>query len=395
MIKRVLFKDLDVNVMNISKVYDEVRRKEVTGFLRIVYWSKDDYLLFNRGTPYKVVTFKADGSRSVSDAEKFVVEKKEGTATLVETTIDDLVGIVEDRHSLLHDGSLIFFPYGLPIQEPVSISFLDINKEFLLAQRSHLNGYVALYTEENLFGIVVFQAGFPVAVFGGDGSFGDSAITYINANLIPAKSFMSMYTLEPEILSFVYSMHSDNVREMDGEFKTYEEAEELVVEEKKNAIVVTDGEGIHRYDMFFRGQHVDRLVKEKGVFVNAGEEKEKLATKVENLPDRTITIYDISLIEKPKPLEVIIEGVEEEVVVSDNEVPLDKVMEIKSAFIKEMGPLGKLIWEKTLSELGFKESSMSTNHLKIVVEKLRREIPEEEATREFLRQVEDILPDII
>ncbi len=395
MIKRVLFKDLDVNVMNISKVYDEVRRKEVTGFLRIVYWSKDDYLLFNRGTPYKVVTFKADGSRSVSDAEKFVVEKKEGTATLVETTIDDLVGIVEDRHSLLHDGSLIFFPYGLPIQEPVSISFLDINKEFLLAQRSHLDGYVALYTEENLFGIVVFQAGFPVAVFGGDGSFGDSAITYINANLIPAKSFMSMYTLEPETLSFVYSMHSDNVREMDGEFKTYEEAEKLVVEEKKNAIVVTDGEGIHRYDMFFRGQHVDRLIKEKGVFVNAGEEKEKLATKVENLPDRTITIYDISLIEKPKPLEVIIEGVEEEVVVSDNEVPLDKVMEIKSAFIKEMGPLGKLIWEKTLNELGFKESSMSTNHLKIVVEKLRREIPEEEATREFLRQVEDILPDII
>ncbi|RLJ70265.1 hypothetical protein BCF55_0531 [Hydrogenivirga caldilitoris] len=395
MVKRVLFKDLDINVMNINKVYEEVRKKEITGFLRVVYWSKDDYLLFNKGAPYKVVTFGADGSRSLSKAENFAIESKEGTASLVETTIDDLVGIIEYRHNIQQDGSLVFFPYGLLIQEPVSISFLDINKEFLLAQRSHLDGYVALYTEETLFGIVIFQGGFPVAVFGGDGSFGDRAVTYINANLIPAKSFMSMYTLEPELLSFAYSMHSDNVRKTERNFRTYEEAEKFVAEEKRNAVIVIEGEGIHRYDMFFRGQHIDRLVKEKGLFVNDEVERGRLATKVENLPDRSIWVYDISLIEKPQPIEVVIEGVEEEVVTSDSEVPLDKVMEVKSAFIKEIGPLGKLIWEKTLNEFGFKESSMTINHIKIVVDKLKREIPEDEAAREFLRRVESILPDII
>jgi len=395
MIKRVLFKDLDVNVMNIGKVYEEVRRKEVTGFLKLVYWSKDDYLLFHRGAPYKVVTFNSDGSRNISEADKFSVDRREGTATLVETTIDDLVGIIEDRSDVIHDGSLVFFPYGLPVQEPVSISFLDINKEFMLAQRSHLDGYVALYSDEQLFGTIVFHSGFPVAVFGGDGSFGDRAVTYINANLIPAKSFMSMYTLEPELLSFVYSMHSDNVREVEKDFSTYEEAEAVIKEERKNAIVITRGEGIHRYDMFFMGQHIDRLVKEKGVFLSEEMGKDRLATKVENLPSRTITVYDVSIIEKPRPIEVVIEGVEEEVVASDNEVPLDKVLDIKSAYIKEMGPVGKLLWDKTLNELGFKESSMTTNHVRIVVEKLRKEIPEESATKEFLRQVENILPDII
>ena len=395
MIKRVLFKDLDVNVMNVGKVYDEVRRKEVTGFLKVVYWSKDDYLLFYRGNPYKVVTFNSDGSRSISEADKFSVDRKEGTATLVETTVDDLVGIIEDRNNISHDGSLVFFPYGLPVQEPVSISFLDINKEFLLAQRSHLDGYVALYSDEQLFGTVVFQGGFPVAVFGGDGSFGEKAITYINANLIPARSFMSMYTLEPELLSFVYSMHSDNVIQVEKGFETYEEAEAFVKEERKNAVVVTAGEGIYRYDMFFMGQPIDRLLKEKGVFVSEEMGKDKLISKVENLPDRTITVYDVSIIEKPRPIEVVIEGVEEEVVVSDNEVPLDRVLEIKSAYIKEMGPVGKLLWDKTLNELGFKESSMTANHLRIVVEKLRKEIPEESAAKEFLSQVENILPDII
>ncbi|WP_457600849.1 hypothetical protein [Hydrogenivirga sp.] len=395
MIKRVLFKNLDVNVMNISKVYEEVKRKEITGFLRIVYWSKDVYLLFYRGNPYKVVTFNTDGSKDISEADGFAVERKEGSATLVETTIDDLVAIVEDRHVVEHDGSLIFFPHGVPIQEPVSISFLDINKEFLLAQRSHLDGYAALFTEDILFGMVVFQGGYPVAVFGGNGSFGDEAVNYINAHLIPAKSFMSMYSVEPEVLSFMYSMHSDNVIKSRTGFGSYKEAEELVVKEKKNSIVVTEGEGIHRYDLFFRGQHIDRLLKEKGVFITEQDDKEKLSTKVENLPDRTISLYDISIMDKPQPIDITIEGVEEEVVSSDNEIPLDKVSEIRAAFIKGIGPLGKLIWEKTLKDLGFKESSMNTNQMKIVIERLRKEIPEEEATKEFLRSVENILPDII
>ncbi|GEM_PF-1925781 len=398
MIKRVLFRDLDVSVLNLNKVLDEARRKDTTGFLKVVYWSKDDYLLFYEGKPYKALSFSPDGIRRVHPPEEFRIESKEGVASFFETTIDDLVGIIEYRHDVEKDGALVFFPFGTPIQEPVSVSFLDINKEFLLAQRSHLDGYVALFTEESLFGIVVFQGGFPVAVFGGDGSFRDRAVNYINANLIPAKSFMSMYTLEPEVLSFFYSLHSDNVRRIEEGFKTYKEAQEAVSKDKRDAIVVVEGEGIHRYDLFFKGYLVESLIKDRGIFVEDLQEKEKLSRKVENLPGRSIRLYDVSLIEKPQPLEIVLHGVEVEensAVEEVRTIPIDKVSEIKSAFIKGIGPLGKLLWEKRLEELRFKESAMTESQLKILIEKLKREIPEESAARDFLDKVRNILPDII
>ncbi|NPA42194.1 MAG: hypothetical protein GXO18_07980 [Aquificae bacterium] len=394
MLKRYLFKDLDTKVMSFSKVIDEIRRKNLTGFLRVVYWTRDEYLLIREGEPYKVVIFNTDGTRQSAEPDTFKLGDEDGTASLAETTVDDLVAIAEYRHNPKMDGSIIFFPHGTPIQEPISVSFLDVNREFLLAQRSHLDGYMALYSEEEIFGLVVFQGGLPVAVFAGDGSYGQPAISYINAHLIPAKSFMSMYALEPELLSFMYSMHDDNIIELDLQIKNYSEAREYISKGRRSAIVVIESEGISRYDLFFRGQLIESLVKDKGVFLQ-GEDKERLSVKVENLPDRTIKLYEVSLIEKPNTIDVVIEVTSEEVVDTSPEVPLEKVTAVKSEFIRDIGPIGKLIWEKTLEEYGFKESSMNLNQLKIVVERLRKEFPEEDMSKEFMRKIEDILPDII
>jgi len=394
MIKKQLFKELDVNVLNLKNVLEEVRRKELTGFLRITYWTKDDFLLFLNGTPFKAVSLHSDGRRIVLDPESFKVENKEGTATLVETTLDDLVAFQEYRNNPAKDYSLIFFPYGTPVQEPVSVNFVDLNREFLLAQRSHLDGYMALYTEEKLLGMVVFQEGTSVAVFGGDASYGSQGIEFINSNLIPTKSYMSMYTLEQEILSFLYSMHADNVRRSETNFLNYNEAKAYVEKDKRNAVVLLEGGGIYRYDFFFRGQKLDTLIKEKGFFVQEEEEKKKLSVKVENMPDMKVEVFEFSLIERPSPIEVVIEGTSEEEVAVEGELPLDKVGEVKSAFIRELGPVGKLLWERTLEDFGFKESSMGMKQMKVLINKLVKEIPEEEARRAFLSKVRELFPDI-
>ena len=395
MIKRALFRDLDVNVMNLGKVLEEVRRKEITGFLRIVYWSKDEYLMFNRGTPYLGVSFEMGGGRKTFQPTEFRIDKREGTASLFESTVDDLVGIIESRHDLSHHGSLVLFPYGTVVQEPVSVSFLDINREFLLAQRSHLNGYVALYTEDTLFGMVVFQEGFPVAVFGGDGSFGDRAVTYINANLIPARSYMSMYSLEPELLSFVYSTHSDNVIEIEANFSTYEEAKSFVSEGRRNAIVVVEAEGMFRFDMFFRGQHIDRLVKDKGVFITSPEDEERLSTKIENLPDRSVFLYELHIEDNPRRMSIVIENTWKDSLEVEENVDIQFIDEIKRNFIRCLGPVGRLLWNMILTDLGLDESSINRNQLRILVERLRREIPEEVLAREFTTKVNILLQDIL
>ncbi|MDQ7082170.1 MAG: hypothetical protein Q9N34_03655 [Aquificota bacterium] len=156
---------------------------------------------------------------------------------------------------------------------------------------------------------------------------------------------MSMYTLEPEVLSFFYSLRSDNLRRAEESFKTYREVQETVSKDKRDAIVVIEGEGIHRYDLFFRGHLVDSLVKDRGIFVEDPQEKEKLSRKVENLPSRSIKLYDVSLIEKPQPLEVALHEPDVEGGEEIKTVPIDKgIGDQVERFIKDIGPVGKLLW---------------------------------------------------
>ncbi len=395
MIRKVLFKDLDVNVVNLGNILEEARKSSLTGFFRVTYWNRDDFLIFVDGYPVKVISVHPDGRRLASPPDAFKLEEREGTATLVECSLDDLVGFQEYHHDPGRSGALFLFPLGAVVQEPTSLSFLDVNKEFVLAQKSHLSGYMALYTREKLIGMVIFQEGNPVAVFGGNSSFGSQAIDYINANLVLTKSFMSMYTLEYEILSFMYSMHSDNLRLVNSTFSVFQEAKEFIESGKRNALVVIEGGGIYRYDFFFRGQQIERLVKEKGFFVNDEDLIGKLAVKVENMPDRNIKVYEIALIEKPQPIEIRIEGSGQEVSSEGGYIPADKVGEIKALFIKELGPVGKLVWNKTLGDMGFKEDTMGPAQMRMLIDRLMKEFPEEELANEFTEKIKEILPDIM
>jgi len=394
MLRRTVFRGLDVNVLNLDNVLREVSRRELTGYLRVVYWDKDDFLLFSEGLPFKAVTVRSDGRRLFHEAQGFRIEQRDGSATLVETSLDELVAFQEYRHSPERDGALIFFPYGTVVQEPVSVSFLDLNKQFLLAQRSHLNGYMALYTEEDLMGLVIFQSGLPVAVLGADGSFGESAVEYINSVLIPTESRMSMYAVEPEFLPFLYSLHADNMSRVDSIFMTYQEVQEHVSSRRISALVLIESEGIYRYDLFFQGQHVERILKEKGFLVAEGD-RERLSMKVENLPERKIQLYEIRLVERVSPMEVVFEGTSARAPATDSYLPSELVERVKDIFVEEMGPLGRLLWDRTIEIMGFRESMLNGKQMRLLTERLRREIPEEEAARRFVRKIKEFLPDII
>ncbi len=394
MLRRTVFRGLDVNVLNLDNILREVSRRELTGYLRVVYWDKDDFLLFSGGLPFRAVTIRSDGRRLFHEVQAFRIEQRDGSATLVETSLDELVAFQEYRHSPDRDGALIFFPYGTVVQEPVSVSFLDLNRQFLLAQRSHLNGYMALYTEESLIGMVIFQGGIPVAVVGADGSFGESAVEYINSNLIPTESRMSMYAVEAELVPFLCSLRVANLSRVDSIFMTYQEAQEHVSSDRMSALILTESEGIYRYDFFFKGQHVERLLKDKG-FLVAEEERERVSLKVENLPERKIHLYRVEMVEKLSPMEVVFEGTSAAAPATDNYIPSEVVEQVKAIFVEEMGPLGRLIWERTLEVMGFREATLNGKQMKLLTERLKREIPEEEVARRFARKIKDTLPDII
>ena len=391
MLKRVIFKDLDVNALNLQNVLEEVGRRNITGYLRIVYWDSEDYLTFFEGEPVKSVSINVDGKRLIGDPGSFSVKGKEGTATLVETTLDDLVGFLEYRHLPEKDGPLTLFPYGTLAQEPVSLSFLDLDRQMAIAQRSHLTGYIALYTHEDIIGLVIFNGGQPVEVFGGNGSEGQEAVAYINMNLNPRRSYISMYAVEPELLSFLISMHRRNIHPVDSVFMTYQEVEELVVRDKKDAIVMVESGGLFRYDLFFRGQKVEKILKERGFLVEDEEQKGKLSVKVENLPEKKIKLYEITLEERVESIEVSFEALP----VHEEEIPSDLIDTVRSEFIRRLGPVGRVLWDRILNDMGLKESSLTRSQLRTLIPRLRDEIPDEEARREFLEKIRQVSPDMI
>ncbi|MDQ7081570.1 MAG: hypothetical protein Q9N34_00100 [Aquificota bacterium] len=393
MLRRVVFKDLDVNALNLQSVLEEVSRRNITGYLKIVYWDSEDYLTFVEGDPGKAVSISVDGKRLIGDPGSFSVKGKEGTATLVETTLDDLVGFLEYRHQPERDGPLTLFPYGTLTQEPVSLSFLNLDREMTIASRSHLTGYVALYTPEDLIGLVVFNGGQPVAVFSGNGSRNEEAVVYINMNLVPRKSYISMYAVEPEMLSFLVSMHRGNIHPVDSVFMTYQEAENLVVRERKDAIVLVESGGLFRYDLFFRGQKVERILKEKGFLVEDEDQKNRLSVKVENMPDRKVKVYEITIEERMEPVEVTFETLS--VQEAEDEVPSDLIDTVRSEFIRKLGPVGRVLWDRILNDMGFREGSLTKAQIKALIPRLRDEIPDEDARREFLEKIREISPDMI
>ncbi len=389
--KKALFRDIDIKVLNLSNTLEEVRRKGLTGYLRTTYWEAEEFLLFVNGVPKRAITITSEGKRLLHTPETFRLKDKEGTASLVETTLDDLVAFQEYRHFLEEDGPIVFFPFGTMTQEPVSLNFLDINKELMLAERSHLDGYVALYTESSLIGAIIFAGGKPVSVIDTDGRRGKYAVETISRRINPPRTYMSMYAVDPELLVFLYSLGSENINKIEASPSELKEAREVITRAKLSAVVLTESEGIYRYDLFFRGQFVNKFVKDKALFVTEDSEVERLAEKVENLPEKTIHIYEIRIVERPQPLEVNISPPEEE----EEILPGEVVAQIRSDFVRMVGPVGKLIWDKQIKEMDLKESALSKNQLKQIIDKLMKEIPEEDMKEEFRESIRRVRSDIL
>ncbi len=388
MLKRYIFKGLDTSVISLTNVLEEVNRKSLTGFLKVTYWTGDDYLLFSDGEPYKAISFKMDGSKLIKEPGAFSIQQ-EGSATLAETTLDDLTAILETKQDLQTEKAWVFFPYGLPIHEPTLISFLDLEKELTLVKRSHLDGYMAFHSRETLMGMVLFERGHAIAAMARDGSLGETAIRYISSEAIPSKTFVSVYTLEPEIVNFMYSLQSAGVRTVNLDIESYDEVRTTISEESKNAVVLIESEGICRYDLFFEGQLIHRLVKDKGLFVHE-DEIDKLSIKVENLPNRSIKVFEVKLVTPPKPMDIPLE-ISVEAKESSEVVSPEKVHLLKELFLKEIGPIGKIVWDRVLKDLGLSEERINSSKLKVFLERLKSEFPERELGESFTRKAKDLV----
>ena len=382
MLKTYLIKDTDIALIDLKKLLDDARLRKLTGFLHVSYWDRDDFLLLHQGKPVRSVAFHQDGRTVFGDPNGFGFVSQWGTVTLAETGLDDLVGLQEAGLYVLKERGINLFPCGTPVQSDIPMTYLDIDRVFLLAKKSHVDGYAAFYTPTGLIGTVVFQGGEPVGAVGPRGSKDTSGIKGIASSVIPPKSFVTLYTLESDLIPFFLSICRGGVR--------YLETEE--VPEDFSGVVVTGARGTYRYDLFFRGAGVGTLFKERGVFIWDEGRKREISDKIDGLPGKERLVFEVDLNVELKPLEFSPDELKAKE--ETQEVPAESVDRIKALFVREMGPVGRIIWEKILEEFHLKEGSMTLRQLSLLVDRLKEEFPEEEAKREFIVKVREIVPNL-
>jgi len=194
-----------------------------------------------------------------------------------------------------------------------------------------------------------------------------------------------MYALEHEVMPFLYSLNKARI--LSSHVGRYEEAKERAKDIGSGSLILAEGGGMRRYDFFFRGANVMSFLKDNGFFITDEEELRELSAKVEGMPDVKVSVYEVPLVENPEPIEVVIEPTSPD---TDKLLP-ETVRKIKSLFIKKIGPVGRLIWSKTLEELGIEEEAVGRKEVLSLIERLGREIPEEDAREDFLHRCKEIV----
>ncbi len=376
MIKRYIFKELDLKLLNLDKVLGEIRNKKFTGFLKIDYWDRSEILTFHEGNGLKLVKIFTDGKASLEEFKNFRIENSEGSSSLMEADIEDISSLhcFALNTSSLH--CLSIFPYGTPFHDTVPVEFVNIKNELRLIREAGLYGYMAFFTPYELLGFIVLQNGEPVEII---------KEKNIKSLLHIKDAYISIYSLEPELVQFLYSMK--NAKLINEKFKDFKEVKEYVESEKMDAIVHTVAGNIHRYDFFFRGLKVSEIVRYSGILISEDEEREALSSKVENIPEKNIHLYSINIITDVKRVNV------EELFTEkgEREISPENLNEIKIEFIKYLGPVGKILWDKILKEMGIDEGVLYESDIRRLVDRLEREIPEEDLKKEFKERVKEKL----
>ena len=383
--KRAVFKGLDIQTLNLRSLLEDLRIKKFTGFLKVSYWNRDEFLLLFEGRPLRGIALSEEGKFVKFPPQDFALKDQRGSASLFEASLFEIVLLENPFWDPLKHGPLVFLPFGDTVQEDIFLGYVDLEKELLMIERSHLYGYVALYTTEEIVGMILFENGKCVGIFAGDGNSGQGAKTYISTHFLPAKTYLTAVSLEPEIVNLFHLSRRENLGFVEG----HQEGPSYFRETQKSGLVVSNASSLTEIDVFYKGSEAFSVVKEAGVILG-GERAQEVREKIKDLPGVESRSYEFISLEPPSYTDFKLD------LLSQTAGPIlssDKIEEVKSLYVSEIGPVGKILWEKTLEGMGLKEGGLSAKTLKLIIERLADEIPEGEARREFMNRVRSIVPE--
>ncbi len=363
-----LYKDIKLSLVNFDEITKELKGRYFTGYFKLSYWDRIDYLFFSSGSLLRGVSVKADGEL----LEIGFPYTPEGDALLsvYQCQLMDVLSLM-----YMYDmpvGPYAFISVGRVVMRSIKLAHLDRDSLLSNLSEEKSNGLLVIHDSMRIKNMVVFERGLPVAVCSAN-----SCVTTGRVS-VPAnrEDYVSFVEVSPEYVPFVASCLKGRhleVHSFEG-LEEFRKGVSSILPVGLSAIVsiVWKSGKVYR-ELYHFGSLVDYFsVSEEGFQKERIQEDTYLKAYIQSFELEKVTGIDVDFsLESAK----------------DKYVDTSVVNYIRERFVDEIGPVGPLIWRKIMKENDMNENMLTLDKLRRLVKLLADEIPDESSLGVFLNKI--------
>jgi hypothetical protein len=374
-----LYKDLNLESVNLEEIFREIQNKSESGYLKITYWDQEDYIFYAGGKPIGGATYDRKGRKTELDYLNYRIRNYNGTLSFFR--LPTLEVLVFKYKELKFPTPYNFISYGNEFLAPVKTAMVDPNGVLQQAKRFQLDGYIVIGDNENYKCMLFLQEGNPIAFYDGKQFIRKGKVRF---SVKGETDYVGVYSTEPEV-SLLLSCTDTLKLDVENNFRSKEELEAIeknITSRKTTCLLdATLSNGDRLYQFFYRGVPVIGILHRREEMVSASRIDIKPGT------ENRLKVFSIDVSSETGSVNVefVYEDVDRKVYTPS--VPEKTVRKLKRFFIEEIGPIGSLLWNRILKSNGLDEARLSEDDFEKLVNILRDEIPDEKHKDKFIEKV--------
>ncbi|RUM31663.1 MAG: hypothetical protein DSY42_02300 [Aquifex sp.] len=337
-------------IVNWQALLRDVEARNLTGFIKIETWEYTDYVIVGEGNPLKVVRVEGKNKSFLPLAQYRPPEDSKISvfkSTPILTAHICKSGNFEELQTLIISG------YGNEVFHS-NLNIIDSSNFKKFVEKVDFSGYTVCYTFVDILCNIFFLNG-KIIGLNVKKHWDKNALDLLDMSL--GEVFISSYVIEPEEIILLNSLKNG-------------------LEKKKDF-----REG---YGFVYGGDIIS--------FVFKGETRKTLKLEIEEIREENSktgsTFYGVKVIENPEEIPI---GIDEILGTKGQRVSEKTIQTVKNIFLEHIGPIGKVVWDRIIKDLQIPYDRFTTSTLKLLVIKLKEEIPEEDLQSEFLKRIKEVI----
>jgi|GEM_PF-1548994 len=378
-----LYRDLNLESINIEGVFGEIQSKKESGYFKIVYWDQEDYIFYAEGVPIFGVSYDRQGYKRPINYTSYKPKSRSGTLSFIK--LSTLETLVFKYKELQIPTPYNFVSYGTQFLAPVKAIMVEPKTVLEQAKSSYLSGYMIIGDNKAYKNMLFLQSGEVIAVYDSKRlTIRDDAKVLLN----PEKDYVALYYTEPEVSLLISCMDSLQLYE-EKSFRDkveFEKIEKDIVSKKISCLLDANlNKGNRLYQFFYNGVPIVRILHTKEEMLTV--DKVDIDPNTEN----TLRIFSMDVTQRTGRVRVEFSyedaNVNTSVIKELSFVPTETIRKLKEVFIEEIGPIGNLLWNKILQNNRLKESEITKIDFEMLINTLKNEIPDEKHRSIFIEKV--------